>query len=177
MLFECTLLSLAGSRGQSLIHCPAPEIASLSSPFVRSAQSKARQHRREPAVIETVWREEKACEDHETNERDTAARTHEEAVKDLRTKVKESNQVAPRQRRSAAETREQRTHADGLTRRIGGSEFAPTPFPGISGFRRRAWTRKSQRCRARSYILRRGPPAPTGDFQKSSPPTSKQKTS
>lgn len=75
----------------------------------------------EHAIIEKAWRDEKAHKDREINELatdlDTAARTHREAIKELRTQVEESNQAARDNAAAATEAREQlalaaRGHAD-----------------------------------------------------------------
>ena len=65
----------------------------------------------EHAIIEKAWRDEKAHKDREINELatdlDTAARTHQETVKELRTQVEEANQAARENAAAAAEAREQ----------------------------------------------------------------------
>nr|WP_176704911.1 DNA-binding protein [Arthrobacter sp.]AXV46448.1 KfrA protein [Arthrobacter sp.]AXV46484.1 KfrA protein [Arthrobacter sp.] len=65
----------------------------------------------EHAIIEKAWREEKAHKDREINELatdlDTAARTHQETVKELKNQVEESNKVARDNAATAAEDREQ----------------------------------------------------------------------
>jgi len=77
----------------------------------------------EHAIIEKAWRDEKAHKDREINELaadlDTAARTHQEAVKELRTQVEESEQAARDNAAAAAEVREQlalaaRKHAEDI---------------------------------------------------------------
>lgn len=69
----------------------------------------------EHAIIEKAWRDEKAHKDREINELatdlDTAARTHQETVKELKTQVEESNQAARDNAAAAAEAREQLTLA------------------------------------------------------------------
>jgi chromosome segregation ATPase len=84
----------------------------------------------EHAIIEKAWREEKAHKDREINELatdlDTAARTHQEAVKELQTQVEEFNQAARDNAAAAAEASEQlavaeRRHAEevaGLTSQL-----------------------------------------------------------
>ncbi len=75
----------------------------------------------EHAIIEKAWRDEKAHKDREINELatdlDTAARTHEETVKELHTQVEEANQAARDNAAAAAEASEQlavaaRSHAE-----------------------------------------------------------------
>ena len=70
----------------------------------------------EHAIIEKAWRDEKAHKDREINELatdlDTAARTHEEAVKELQTQVQEANETARDNAAAAAEAREQLALAD-----------------------------------------------------------------
>ena len=65
------------------------------------------------AIIEKAWRDEKAHKDREINELatdlDTAARTHEEAVKELQTRIEEANQAARDNAAAAADAREQLT--------------------------------------------------------------------
>ncbi len=65
----------------------------------------------EHAIIEKAWRDEKAHKDREINELatdlDTAARTHQETVEELRTQVEEANQAARENAAAAAEAREQ----------------------------------------------------------------------
>ena len=65
----------------------------------------------EHSVIEKAWRDEKAHKDREINELaadlDTATRTHEETVKEMRTQVEEANQAARDNAAAAAEAREQ----------------------------------------------------------------------
>ncbi|MHA7177349.1 DNA-binding protein [Arthrobacter sp. Sr24] len=77
----------------------------------------------EHAIIEKAWRDEKAHKDREINELaadlDTAARTHQETVKELKTQVEESNQAARENDAAAAEAREQlalaaRKHAEDM---------------------------------------------------------------
>jgi chromosome segregation ATPase len=70
----------------------------------------------EHAIIEKAWRDEKAHKDREINELaadlDTAARTHQEAVKELKTQVEEGNQAARDNAAAAAEAREMLALAD-----------------------------------------------------------------
>ena len=75
----------------------------------------------EHAIIEKAWREEKTHKDREINELaadlDTATRTHQEAIKELRAQAEESNQAARDNATAAAEAREQlsvaaRKHAE-----------------------------------------------------------------
>ncbi|WP_113719779.1 DNA-binding protein [Arthrobacter dokdonensis] len=70
----------------------------------------------EHAIIEKAWRDEKAHKDREINELaadlDTAARTHQEAVKELKNQVEESNQAARDNAAAAAEARDQLAVAD-----------------------------------------------------------------
>lgn len=65
----------------------------------------------EHAIIEKAWRDEKAHKDREINELatdlDTAARTHQETVKELKNQIGESNQTARDNAAAAAEAREQ----------------------------------------------------------------------
>ncbi|MDQ0277477.1 chromosome segregation ATPase [Arthrobacter silviterrae] len=67
-------------------------------------------------IIEKAWRDEKAHKDREINELaadlDTAARTHQENVKELKAQVEESNQAARDNAAAAAEAREQLALAD-----------------------------------------------------------------
>jgi hypothetical protein len=72
-------------------------------------------------IIEKAWRDEKAHKDREINELatdlDTAARTHQETVKELQTQVEESNLAARDNAAAAAAAREQlalsgRKHAE-----------------------------------------------------------------
>ncbi|MHA7177940.1 DNA-binding protein [Arthrobacter sp. Sr24] len=69
----------------------------------------------EHAIIEKAWRDEKAHKDREINELatdlDTAARTHQETVKELKTQAEESDQAARDNAAAAAEAREQLTLA------------------------------------------------------------------
>lgn len=69
----------------------------------------------EHAIIEKAWREETAHKDREINELvadlDTAAGTHQETVKELKTQVEEGNQAARDNAAAAAEAREQLTIA------------------------------------------------------------------
>lgn len=64
----------------------------------------------EHAIIEKAWRDEKAHKDREINELatdlDTAARTHQETVKELRTQAEEANQAARDNAAAATEARE-----------------------------------------------------------------------
>lgn len=64
----------------------------------------------EHAIIEKAWRDEKEHKDREINELatdlDTATRSHQEAVKELRTQVEESNQAARDNAASAADARD-----------------------------------------------------------------------
>ncbi|WP_104111859.1 DNA-binding protein [Arthrobacter sp. N199823] len=64
----------------------------------------------EHAIIEKAWRDEKAHKDREINELatdlDTAARMHQETVKELKTQVEESNTAARNNAATAAEDRE-----------------------------------------------------------------------
>lgn len=75
----------------------------------------------EHAIIEKAWRDEMAHKDREINELaadlDTAARTHQETVKELKTQVEEDNRAARDNAAAAAEAREQlvitvRKHAE-----------------------------------------------------------------
>ncbi|MCQ9165465.1 DNA-binding protein [Arthrobacter sp. STN4] len=75
----------------------------------------------EHAIIEKAWRDEKAHKDREINELaadlDTAARTHQETIKDLMAQVEESNQAARDNAATVADVREQlalvaRKHAE-----------------------------------------------------------------
>lgn len=75
----------------------------------------------EHAIIEKAWRDEKAHKDREINELatdlDTAARTHQDTVKELKAQVEEGNQAARDNAAAAAEAREQlalgdRKHAE-----------------------------------------------------------------
>lgn len=77
----------------------------------------------EHAIIEKAWRDEKAHKDREINELatdlDTAARTHQETVKELKTQVEGSNRAARDNAAAAAEAREQlalaaRQHAEDM---------------------------------------------------------------
>lgn len=75
----------------------------------------------EHAIIEKAWRDETVHKDREINELaadlDTAARTHAEAVKELKIQVEEGNQAARDNAAAASEAREQlalaaRTHVE-----------------------------------------------------------------
>ena len=78
----------------------------------------------EHAIIEKAWQDEKAHKDREINELatdlDTAARTHEETLMELRTQVEEANQAARDNAVATTEAREQLAlaaskHADEVT--------------------------------------------------------------
>lgn len=87
----------------------------------------------EHAIIEKAWRDEKAHKDREINELatdlDTAARTHQEVVNELKTQVEESNQAARDNAAAAAEARNQLLDAERKHAEAGGelkSQLAET---------------------------------------------------
>jgi hypothetical protein len=84
-------------------------------------EEAARTATAEHAIIEKAWRDETAHKDREINELatdlDTATRTHQETMKELKTQIEEANQAARDNAASATEAREQlalstRKHAD-----------------------------------------------------------------
>lgn len=108
------------SAGSRIAATPAP-IAEQALRLAGTVWEEAvRSATAEHAIIEKAWRDEREHKDREINELaadlDTAARSHQEVVKELRTQVEESNQAARDNTAAAMEAREalavaERAHA------------------------------------------------------------------